>query len=174
MKDALKKIVSSSEITKIWMRSSSNECFIHPSLVNPREVALSFNYEFEFSVTEDKGFIICFVTANVLGDKTEKSPKEIKQYFNMKVCYGIAYELKDKNIDLKDEALEMFLRTTVFFAIIPYIREHVQSVSLRMEIPPVIVPLLKPKELIDDAKAVATKEKNKTTKTKKSKKENSL
>ena len=136
------------------MVSADCKCHIHYSFVEPKytmlEIQKKVNTKFIASKKTKKGIIfsqINFIIKGVLQKdiKTNEGKvirKKDTPLFTISVSYVVTYDVND--INLKESAVKIFGKENAYFNVYPYLREFATHISQRLNLRPVIIPLLKP------------------------------
>ena len=134
----LHHLVNSAELLDIWLKKSNCLCKEFPPNINPEEVDLSTNYELNFNFDKDDNVLMCFITSLVFGKIDDE------ETFHLINQFAIIYKIKRTKTSFSDKTLREFLNTTVLFNAYPYHREQIHGQSIKMGLPPIIIPLFKP------------------------------
>src|SRR5262245_9719989 len=103
------------------------------------ELSLFLKQSVEAPTTLEKGVFNIVVTIGALVSSSEKDelpPFETSASFE--ACYSIP-----EDQDFSPAELMAFARTNAVFNVWPFAREHIQSMTARMNLPPVVLPLFR-------------------------------
>jgi preprotein translocase subunit SecB len=105
----------------------------------PGEAQINVNYKSGLPepVHPDGSFVV-FVEFNV-GVMTAEDPEP---KFSVMAAFEIAYRLRE-NTEYTEEEMKQFASTNAVFNAWPYLRETVQSILARMNLPAVVLPLFR-------------------------------
>ena len=137
MNEVLTQLVESVELLDVLLKKSDCLCKVFPLGLELSEVEISSKYESSFNFNQESKALICFVASRVTGDIDNE------QYFYFHNQFALVYRLKEMKKQPSDGTLKQFLNTTALFNAYPYHREQVQGQSVKMGLPPIIMPLLK-------------------------------
>ena len=148
------KVIKAADIREIFMTSTNCKCHIHYALVNPKHTMLNVKKrkvktDFVISQKEKKGTIFSEVDFAIEGI-SQKDIKIHKQtiskkndpVFTISASYMAVYDVN--NINLNKDAVRYFGEENALFNIHPYLREFITHISQRLNLHPVLIPLLKP------------------------------
>jgi hypothetical protein len=91
----------------------------------------------------DDGFIVRAVLATrVYSEEKQQTPESAP--VRISVAFALTY-LLDNAMTASDEVLAEFARVNGAFNAWPYFREFVQAMSVRMSLPPIVLPVLRVK-----------------------------
>ena len=147
------KVIQSADIREVFMVSSNCKCYVHYTFVNPKETALEvkkkrINTELIIdSKKRNTGIILSKIDFTIEGisQKAIQANLSIKKgdpLFTISASFIAIYTVKDTNLNKK--AIQYFGTENAFFNVHPYLREFVTSISQRLNLSPVVLPLLKP------------------------------
>lgn len=110
-----------------------------------------------FEVDKEKNLIGVFIrfVLNAFGEEVER--KKGNSFLNIEATFLLLYNIKSLE-DLDDETFRSFAEVNGTYNAWPYWREFVQSITSRMELPPLTVPVFR----IAPAPSKATTKKSKT------------
>ena len=161
------KVIESASLNEVILVSSECKSYFHYSIVNPPKTKLEFTKTITPINSEpyDKKKDI-FLSTHVKYTVTGKSKEEIKKFkikkdsqlFLLSGSYIVTYIIKSIN-SLDPEMLELFRKDNAFFNVYSYLREYINHMSNRLNIPPITLPLFKPKKELKDKKPIRKKTK---------------
>ena len=175
------KVIEAVNIREVFMRSTNCKCHTHYAVIEPRHTRLSvkqkkIDTEFITSPSKKTGTIFSIVdfTIEGLSQKDIKTAdkqilkKKDEPLFTISVSYVVTYDVNGTNLD--KNAVEYFGTENAYFNVYPYLREFITSISLRLNLSPLVIPLLKPSAQPKKSSKKST-EKSKTEETKSNKKQ---
>ena len=173
--DKFQKVVKSATLKEVILISSKCESYFHYSIVNPPKTKLEFTRAItkpDISETYNKTKDV-FLSTHIEYKVNGKSKEDIKNFkikkdsplFFLSASYIVTYIIK-KIDSLDREMLEFFGKDNAFFNVYPYLRECITHMSTRLNIPPVILPLLKPNNELGQKKTTNQKKLEKPKKAK--------
>lgn len=160
LSESLSELVQSAELLEVTLKSANVDATVPARSIVAKETKLDHDKTTEFLLSEKKDLLVCFVTVTTKGLSNNQ---EAKVLFEMSGTFTLVYSLS--KTDFTDEVYELFADKNAFYNAYPYTRELFQSLSTRIGIQPVMLPLLKPttkKELqkeVQDRKAIAESKK---------------
>ena len=152
------KVVQSAFLREVTLISSQCECRAHHSLLKPENILLDFQKtvdanSFPYKDKENAGDLFSYILFAVTG-KTQKTLGKLKKndlIFSISAQFVAHYEIQNIK-DLNKTALKKFGEENGFFNVYPFLREFISQMSLRLNIPPIFIPLLKPQILATKSK----------------------
>ena len=133
----LSRLVNAVELLDVFLKKSNCSCSVSPTSLDPSKIEVSCDYKFEFDFQVKAGVLICFIMSEVLGNIGGE------ECFYFRNQFVLVYKVTDIVKSPSEKVLKHFLNTTALFNSYPYHREQVQGQSIKMGIPPIIMPLLK-------------------------------
>ena len=131
----LDQLVKEVELLDVWLKQSSCLCNTPPSHIDFSKIEFSTDYEMRFNFCSDPGVLLCFIMCHTVGTI------ESKECFNFHNQFILIYKVSKSKI--LEKTLKEFTRTTALFNSYPFHREQIHTQSVKMGLPPVIIPLLK-------------------------------
>ena len=172
LKHKFQKVVEAVTLKEVILISSKCKSHFHYSVVNPSQTKLEFIKQISkpnISTSKDKKnrILITHIEFTVNGKPKENlidlKIKKDNLLFSISVSYLITYTIKNIG-SLDQEMLELFGQDNAFFNVYPYLREYISHMSTRLNIPPVILPLLKPSSQLRQKRSTSQKKPKKKTK----------
>ena len=155
-KDKFQKVVESATLNDVILVSSKSESYIHYSSIIPNKTKLDMTKQVsQPNISEpnnkNSSFLSTHINFTVSGKSKENiETSQIKKddpLFSISTSYIITYTINNvKTLD--SEMLNFFGKNNSYFNVYPYLREYINYMSVRLNIPPVILPLLKPENKI--------------------------
>lgn len=141
LSESLSSLIQSTNLLEISLKSANVEAKVPSKAVVPKEIKLDYTKSTEFLLTEDNKILVCFVTLVTKGlSNTEQTEKVI---FEMSGTFTLIYALEEQ-AEFDSEVFKLFTEKNAFYNAYPYLRELMQSLSSRIGIQPIVLPLLKP------------------------------
>ena len=156
-RDELKKLIERSDLQDIWLRSGSCSCMSPPSMIEQKNVDISYNFKIAHSLDKKNKWFVGFIVLELSG----KSKKGGENLFEFENSFALVYSLKGKG-ETSPDTIKDFLNTTAIFSAYPHHRELIQSQSVRMGLFPIVLPLFKPSLAKPDPKNKTPSKKKRT------------
>lgn len=171
-RDKFQKVVESATLNEVILISSQCKLYFHYSIVNPPKTRLEFARTItmpNISESSDKKINNVFLSTHIKYTVTGKSKVNITDFkikkdsplFFLSASYIVTYIIKNTD-SLDREVLKFFGKNNAFFNLYPYLRECINHMSVRLNIPPVTLPLLKPHNQLKQEKAISPKKAKKS------------
>ncbi|MCY4644414.1 MAG: hypothetical protein OXB88_07330 [Bacteriovoracales bacterium] len=135
MDESLNQLVKETELLDVWLKQSSCSCRTLPPSIDFTKVEISTNYDMEFNFQPSAGVLTCFITCYAVGTI------EKEEHFSFQNQFVLLY--KTEKSEVKENTLKDFTKTTALFNAYPFHREQIHTQSVKMGLPPLIIPLLK-------------------------------
>lgn len=143
------KFVESISIIDVYLKSQSAKCFVIPKSVDAQKIQLKFAVNTSTQYDQEDKFLLVLVSLSAHGCHVETNDP----VFEIEAEYGLLYEFKKYKAKLSDEVIERFATTSGILNAYPYLREAIQSISVKMGLPPIVPPLLKLPKKSEKAKS---------------------
>ncbi len=153
-KKEFQKVIEAAGIREVYMLSSACEC--RNPFIEPKNIELELKRAHSAPqikpVAEDKQWLLfCSIEIEVKGvcgkniKQGQKTTAEKGQtVFKISARYNVVYDITKNPNSLNKGALKYFGEENAFFNVYPYFREFAGSMSQRLNLHPVVLPLLKP------------------------------
>lgn len=140
----ISKVIQSATLLRVDLQSCS--CALKAPFVpgDAPNINLVIQRDVKWKRSEDLENLFCAITAIAkgVGGANAFSVSEGQEVFEFSFAFAVFYKLSEK--DLTEKALDWFAKNNASYNVHPYWRELTDSLSRRMGIPPVTLPLLKP------------------------------
>lgn len=127
------EILSSIELSNIFLQ----DCTIKKFDVKPKagSIDLSIKTKFEFGQDSNK----LYISAKYKLEGILVSGEIKEKLISIAPCFTVTY-IKNKEIEIEDDFIEVFKKTSIELVTWPYFREFIQSTTSRMGLPPLTLP----------------------------------
>lgn len=135
-------VVDNIRLADIFLKSTDTQIHVYPTLIDPLNTKLDIDNKITFELVETNLF--CFFISTISGVVAESTDQmqEGSKLFDLNVEIVLAYEVTITDPDM--DAIELFASNNAYVNGFPFLRETIMSLSTRMSIPPVLLPLVKP------------------------------
>lgn len=141
-KITINQLVEACRLDNIFLRNSSSELRGNPILVKVLEHHSKPSCSIEW--VRNKGELTCFVTVKLEGMAAkayqEYEVKEGDLLYKVEGVIGVFYKIPDG--EYEKQVLDQFTQSTGLFNAFAYLREFFSSMSCRMNIGPITLPLI--------------------------------
>ena len=168
--DKFQKVVESATLKEVILISSACKSYVHYTVIKPSETKLEFTKKvtppdiFNSNNKKSDGLLSTHFQFVVDGKSQENiEDLEIQKgglLFSISVSYMITYIIKNIS-SLDHEILDFFGKENAFFNVYPYLRECINHMSSRLNISPIILPLLKPTNQLKQKRTINQKKSQK-------------
>lgn len=136
------EVVDNIRLADIFLKSTNTQIHVYPTLIDPLNTKLDIDNKITFELVESNLF--CFFISTISGVAAQASDQlqESSKLFDLNVELVLAYEVTITEPDM--DAVELFASNNAYVNGFPFMRETIMSLSSRMSIPPVLLPLVKP------------------------------
>lgn len=134
-KTALKKFISTVELKQICLVAVSAHCNVPPPTIVPDQIKTNLETEAQFATHE--GTLGVWSTLTLKG-----SAKDGEEVFLIEGTFLLIYDCETESFD--NNVLGTFAERNGKYNAWPYHRELIQATMARMQIPPLILPLMNP------------------------------
>ncbi len=135
--EKLESIIENLQVNNIFLKSCNVDCITGPGVIESGEINITKEISHSGALSTDRKVFICFVTMKLKGLKADEPQ------FAIEACFALAYDILTPE-SVTDEKLELFAKTNAVYNAYPYFREFFQNTLVRMGLPPLQLPLLKP------------------------------
>ena len=135
--EMLEDTIGALQINNIFLKSCSSDCITGPGASESGGINIVPETTHTWSLSQDKKFFVCFATMKLNGIKNEQIQ------FKVEACFALAYDVLSSD-KLNENNLALFSRTNAVYNAYPYFGEFFQNALVRMGLPPLQLPLLKP------------------------------
>ena len=144
MKKEWHEIVRDVELVSVQLISSRSVLKVPASRINPEmsEIESGFKFDTEFKITGNR--LHCFPVYNLI--LTENPATKIAESVDLlaiDVQYQISFSIGG-DLRASQSQLQEFANSNAIFLIFPYIREYIENQFSRMNLPKLVLPLVKP------------------------------
>ena len=146
--DELKRLIAEVEIEGVRLVEANVETKVR-SPADTGAVDLLVNRTAEIGERQDNGtfFVVAKIGAQLVSEEAKEEPLvSIETSFELQYCLP-------EGLRVEPQTLTTFAETNGIYNAWPYWREFVQSTLARMGLPPVVLPLLRGREVMAKAKA---------------------
>ena len=145
--DALKALIAGVEIEGVRLVEATAETKAR-SPSDTGAVKLLTDYKAEVHEQQDGGtfFVVATMRASLVPKEAEGNP-----LFSVTTSFELQYRIP-KEFSVDSKTLATFAETNGIFNIWPYWREFVQSIVARMGLPPVMLPVLRGRDVMKKIK----------------------
>jgi hypothetical protein len=140
--EEMQKIVASSSIINILLKSSESQAFVYPGVIDPTKCKVDTSFVTRFEKSPDDKALFAYVDYDLASVPVESEEgKDSQRLFQIKATFVAVYLLPVS--EFRPEAIEAFVSVNAAFHTYPYFREFAQSTTGRLGVPSVVIPLLK-------------------------------
>ena len=146
--DELKRLIAEVEIEGVRLVEANVETKVR-SPADTGAVDLLVNRTAEIGERQDNGtfFVVAKIGAQLVSEQAKEEP-----LVSIETSFELQYRLPE-GFRVEPQTLTTFAETNGIYNAWPYWREFVQSTLARMGLPPVVLPLLRGREVMAKAKA---------------------
>ena len=138
--EEMQRLVAAASLVTIVLKSSECQAFVYPTLVDPAKCSVDTNISSRFEKTQDEKGIFSFLDFTLTSVSSESAEGKTPQLlFQVKATFVAVYGLPVT--EFSKEAMESFVNTNAVFHAFPYFREFAQSMTSRLGVPPITLPL---------------------------------
>jgi preprotein translocase subunit SecB len=101
------------------------------------QIALKLSDKYTYQKTDEFVFYDCYFVLN----GTTKINEIEEKILSVSGKFRVSYFLLDKKITLDNDFFDVYKKSNLPLFIWPYIREFIQSMSIRASLPPLILPI---------------------------------
>ena len=144
MKKEWHEIVRDVELVSVQLISSRSVLKVPASRINPEksEIKSGFKSDTEFKITGNR--LHCFPVYNlILSENPAAEIAESIDFLAIDVQYQISFSIGG-DMRASQSQLQDFANSNAIFLIFPYIREYIENQFSRMNLPKLVLPLVKP------------------------------
>ena len=151
--DDLKRLIAGVEIEGVRLVEATAETKVR-SPADSGAVDLLVNRTAGISERQDNGtfFVVAKIGTQLVPEQAQEEP-----LVSVETSFELQYRLPE-GLDVDPDILTTFAETNGVYNAWPYWRESVQSTFARMGLPPVVLPLLRAREMMEKAGAEKAEE----------------
>ncbi len=138
IEDLYREMMSGLTLQKVLL--TENNVLRNPDL-SPEDAIVEVEKETQYQIREEDKRDFRFVEIITVKSSTDEG-EEKKEIFTISGRFLLQYR---SPIEVNEELMEMFSGRNLSVHSWPYLREFIQSMSTRMGLPPMLLPLLLPK-----------------------------
>ncbi len=149
------KVIEAVKLREVFLEETHNTLHVHHSQVNPQHTDLILKknkakYHIIPKKSNKEGAIFSKIVfmiegvsqKDIIGKDNQVIKKKGEALFTISASYVVTYTVNNLNL-LNKEAIEYFGTQNAYFNVYPYLREFITNISQRMNLNPVVIPLLK-------------------------------
>lgn len=120
--------------------------FATPEIGLPESLEQSINVKTARGDGDDSNRLTCVITFRIVGNHADSELPEGVNALNLEAMFALLYDFESLG-GVSNQQLQEFGQRNALFNVWPYWREFVQTMTTRMGMPPLKVPLMRPGKL---------------------------